>query len=56
MPRTDLFLKVQIDHDPHEPAERIAEEICRAIRKVYGVRSAELSSLVSHQDSPTENP
>ncbi|MGC9971763.1 MAG: hypothetical protein ABSE56_14365 [Bryobacteraceae bacterium] len=56
MPRTDLFLKVQIDHDPREPAERIAEEICRAIRKVYGVRSAELSSLVSHQDLPDGQP
>ena len=52
MPRTDLFLKVQIDHDPGEPAERIAEEICRAILRVYGVRSAELSSLVTHQESP----
>ena len=52
MPRTDLFLKVQIDHDAQEPAERIAAEICRAILRVYGVRSAELSSAVGHQDSP----
>ncbi|MGA2325529.1 MAG: hypothetical protein ABSH05_04515 [Bryobacteraceae bacterium] len=52
MPRTDLFLKVQVDHDPHEPPERLAQEICRAILKIYGVRSAELSSFVSHQDPP----
>ena len=54
MPRTDLFLKVQIEHDPQESPERLAAEICRAIQRVYGVRSAELSSLVSHAERPGE--
>jgi hypothetical protein len=54
MARTDLFLKVQVDHDPGERPERLAEEICRAILKIYGVRSAELSSFVSTADAPEE--
>jgi hypothetical protein len=48
MRRTDLFLKVVIDHDQQEKPERLAEEVCRHILKIYGVRSAELSSLVTH--------
>ena len=48
MRRTDLFLKVVIDHDEQEKPERLAEEVCRQILKIYGVRSAELSSFVTH--------
>ncbi len=50
MPRTDLFLKVQIDHDSGETPQALADEICRRILKVHGVRSAELSSFVTHPD------
>jgi hypothetical protein len=46
MPRTNLFIKVEIEHDQQESPERLAEEICRHILKVYGVRAAEISSLV----------
>ncbi len=48
--RSDLFIKVEIEHDPGEPPERLAAEICRRILKVYGVRSAELSSAVARGD------
>jgi hypothetical protein len=54
MARTDLFLKVQIVHDDRESPEKLAAEICRQIRKVYGVRSAELSHYVSHEQPPEE--
>lgn len=50
MPRTDLFLKVEIDHDREETPERLAQEICRRILKFQGVRSAELSSFVAHPE------
>ena len=50
MPRTDLFIKVEIEHEENEPPERLAAEICRRIQKVYGVRSAELSSAVARQE------
>jgi hypothetical protein len=50
MPRTDLFIKVEIEHEESEPPERLAAEICRRILKVYGVRSAELSSTVARPE------
>ncbi|HLX41845.1 MAG TPA: hypothetical protein VKR43_00350 [Bryobacteraceae bacterium] len=46
MARTDLYVKVELDLDEKEKPERLASEICRMIRKVYGVRSAEVSSMV----------
>jgi hypothetical protein len=46
MPRTDLYLKVELDLDEKEKPERLAAEICRVIRKIYGVRSAEVSNMV----------
>jgi hypothetical protein len=45
MSRTNLFLKVELEHDSDENPERIAEEIRRHVRKLYGVRDVELSSL-----------
>ena len=49
MPRTDLYLKVEIDLDEKEQPERLASEICRQIRKVYGVRSAEVSNIIEKE-------
>ena len=49
MPRTDLYIKVELDLDEKEKPERLANEICRQIRKVYGVRSAEVSSMVEKE-------
>jgi len=51
MPRTDLFLKVEIDHAPEEKPEQLAAEICRHILKIYGVRSAELSTSAPHSET-----
>lgn len=44
MDRTNLFFKVVIEHDAEDQPERLGREICRQIQKVYGVRSAELTS------------
>lgn len=49
MPRTDLYLKVEIDLDEREQPERLASEICRQIRKVYGVRSAEVLNIIEKE-------
>jgi hypothetical protein len=46
--RTDLFIKVEIEHDEDERPEKLADEICRMVMKIYGVRSAVLSHY-SHQ-------
>ncbi len=51
MARTYLHLKVVIDIDPKEKPEKLAAEICRQIRKIYGVREAELTNYVAKADS-----
>jgi hypothetical protein len=45
MDRTNLFLKVVIEHDAEDQPERLGREICRQLMKVYGVRVAELTSF-----------
>jgi hypothetical protein len=49
MARTDVYVKVELDHDDEEKVERLAAEICRVIRKVYGVRKAEVSSIIERE-------
>jgi hypothetical protein len=44
MKRTNLFFKVEIEHDTEERPERLGEEIRRQLMKFYGVRDAELTS------------
>jgi len=51
MPRTDLYLKVELDLDEKESPERVAAEICRIIRRVYGVRKTEVSNMVEREQS-----
>ena len=50
MARTHLYLKVELELDQEEKPERVAAEICRQIKKIYGVRSAEISSLMAAPD------
>jgi hypothetical protein len=50
MNRTNLFFKVEVEHDPREKPERIGDEICRQILKVYGVRQAELSNFTTLEE------
>lgn len=50
MNRANLFLKVEIEFDQHETPERIGEQICRQILKMYEVRAAELSNVTTEED------
>jgi hypothetical protein len=50
MTRTNLFFKVEIEHERDEQPQRIGEEICRQLRKLYGVRDAELSNFTRLED------
>jgi hypothetical protein len=43
MSRTNLFFKVEIEHDPEEQPDRIGEEIRRHLKRIYGVQDVELS-------------
>jgi hypothetical protein len=47
MNRTNLFFKVEVEHDPHETPERLGQEICRHLLRIYGVRQAELSNFTT---------
>ena len=49
MQRVDLYIKVEVELEDDENAERIANELCRLLQKTYYVRSAELSSSVSRE-------
>lgn len=42
---TNLFIKVQIQHEDDEKPQKLGAEICRQILRVYGVRSAEVSNF-----------
>jgi hypothetical protein len=42
--RTSLFLKVVVEHEADEPAEKLGAELCRQLEKNYIVRRAELAS------------
>ncbi len=50
MPVTDLYLKLELEHDDDEKPQRLADEICRRVVKIYGVRSAEVSNMVSRAE------
>jgi hypothetical protein len=49
MRRVDVYLKLELELDDKDTPEKLAGEICRQLRKNYGVRSAELSSVVERE-------
>jgi hypothetical protein len=50
MTRTNLFFKVEVEHGEEEQPQRRGEEICRMLRKLYGVRDAELTNFTKSED------
>jgi hypothetical protein len=50
MPRTDIYLKIVVEHERDEKPEKLAEEICRRIEKLYGVRYAEVSNVTRREE------
>ncbi len=48
--QSDLYIKIEVEHDETERAEALADEICRRLLKLHGVRNAELSSYVTHTE------
>jgi hypothetical protein len=49
MRRADVYLKLELDVEEDDTPEKVAAEICRIIRKVYGVRTAEVSAIVEKE-------
>jgi hypothetical protein len=50
MNRTNLFIKVEVEHNKDEKPERLGEELCRMLRKLYGVRDAELTNFTRSEE------
>ena len=48
--RTNLFFKVEVEHERDEQPERLGREICRQILKLYGVREAELTNFTKSEE------
>jgi hypothetical protein len=48
--RSDLFFKVEVEHEPDEDVWALGAEIARQILKNYSVRSAELSSFTTSDE------
>jgi hypothetical protein len=48
--RTNLFIKVVVEHDSKEVPEKLGGELCRLLEKNYIVREAELSSFSRVED------
>lgn len=50
MSRTNLFLKVELEHEEDEKPERLGAEICRHLMKFYGVHSAEMTNYTTIEE------
>jgi hypothetical protein len=46
MRRLAVYLKVEVEIDEVEEPERVARELERAVRRVYGVERTEVTNLV----------
>ncbi|HXS95389.1 MAG TPA: hypothetical protein VN736_12350 [Candidatus Limnocylindrales bacterium] len=50
MSRTNLFLKIEVEHDAEENPEKIGDELCRQLQRHYGVLSAEISNYTKVEE------
>jgi len=51
MQRLDIFFKVELEIDASERPQKIATELERLLKRYYGVRHAEITNMVNHDDS-----
>jgi hypothetical protein len=49
MSRTNLFFKVELEHIADENPQRIADDIVRHVKRLYGVRDVELSNITNEE-------
>ncbi len=45
MKSIDVYIKVEVDLNETEHPKKFAEELCRILKKVYGVRKAEINNI-----------
>ena len=48
--RTNLFFKVELEHQKDENPERMGEEIRRHLLRLYGVREVELTNYTTTEE------
>lgn len=48
--RTNLFIKVVVEHDDKETPEKLGAELCRQLERNFLVRAAELSNSAPTED------
>ena len=53
MIRTKLYLKVEFDHEEAKEGQKLATEIARTVRRLYGVRHVEIQNSMSEEVAPT---
>jgi len=47
MREMQIYVKVVIELPDGEQPQRMGREICRVVKKLYGVREAEVSSIIA---------
>ena len=47
MIRTQLYLKIEFDHEDAKEGQKIATEIARTVRRLYSVRNVEIQNQMS---------
>lgn len=48
--RTNLYIKVVVEHDEKETPERLGAELCRQLERNFMVRTAEMASYAPVED------
>lgn len=48
--RTNLYIKVVVEHEKDEAPEKLGTELCRILERQYIVREAELASCSTVED------
>jgi hypothetical protein len=48
--RSNVYIKVVVEHTPDEKPEELGAELCRQLAKIYAVRRAEVSSVSNEQE------
>lgn len=51
MIRTQLYLKVEYDHDDQRDGQKLAQEIAKAVKRIYSVRTVEIQNTISEDFS-----
>ena len=56
MIRTQLYIKVEFEHEDPKEAQKISTEISRVVRRLYSVRHVEVQNSMSEELTPEKDP